>query len=126
MKLDSGYWFTSCPPVFLTGNKAFSDPASGSGSNLCDEDDTTAPAVTIEQPVDGQTITGFLSDQDENVIVLRPIGGQKIVLDRERIQSMENAGVSLMPQGLLAGLENKEIIDFFAYLRSTQPLNIKK
>jgi putative heme-binding domain-containing protein len=75
---------------------------------------------------DGQAITGFLADQDENVIVIRPIGGQKIVLERSKIKGMESAGVSLMPSGLLAGMEKREIVDFFAYLRSTQPLNIKK
>ncbi|MGK0237589.1 MAG: putative membrane-bound dehydrogenase-like protein [Candidatus Pelagisphaera sp.] len=75
--------------------------------------------------VDGQTITGFLADQDDNVIVLRPIGGQKVVLERERIANMESAGGSLMPSGLLADLDDKGIVDFFAYLRSTQPLNVK-
>lgn len=74
---------------------------------------------------DGQTITGFLADQDENVVVIRPIGGQKIVLERSKISAMENAGVSLMPSGLLAGLEDKGIVDIFAYLRSTQPLNVR-
>ena len=77
------------------------------------------------QTKDGQTITGFLADQDDNVIVLRPIGGQKIVLDRERIVKIERAGDSLMPSGLLADLDDKGIVDFFAYLRSTQPLNVK-
>lgn len=74
--------------------------------------------------VDGQTITGFLADQDDNVIVLRPIGGQKVVLERDQIAKMESSGGSLMPGGLLADLDDKGIVDFFAYLRSTQPLNV--
>ena len=30
-----------------------------------------------------------------------------------------------MPSGLLAGLEDKSVVDFFAYLQSTQPLNVR-
>lgn len=74
---------------------------------------------------DGQTVAGFLEDQDDNVIVLRPIGGQKIVLERGAIVSMEAAGASLMPSGLLGGLEDESLVDFFAYLQSTQPLNVR-
>lgn len=74
---------------------------------------------------DGQAVAGFLEDQDDNVIVLRPIGGQKIVLERNEIASMEAAGVSLMPSGLLGDLEDESLVDFFAYLQSTQPLNVR-
>ncbi len=71
---------------------------------------------------DGQTIAGFISDQDEHVVVLRPIAGQPAIIDQANIESMTTAGVSLMPPGLLAQLDNQAIVDLFAYIQSTQPL----
>jgi hypothetical protein len=35
---------------------------------------------------------------------------------------MKAAGLSLMPEGLLDPLNDQQVRDLFAYLRSTQPL----
>lgn len=74
---------------------------------------------------DGQTLAGFIADKDEHVIVLRPVGGQPVVIDQADILSMDAAGVSLMPNGLLNDLSNQELVDLFTYLKSPQPLNLK-
>jgi len=74
---------------------------------------------------DGQLLSGFIVDQDEHVVVLRPAGGQPIVVEQNNIASVEGAGVSLMPPGLLAGMDDQAIADFFAYLQSSQPLNLR-
>lgn len=71
----------------------------------------------------GRVLSGFLADQDLSTVTIRSFDGQNSTLRKEDIQSMESAGVSLMPQGLLEGLSDKEIRDLFAYLRSAQPLN---
>jgi len=71
---------------------------------------------------DGQTLAGFIMDQDEHVIVLRPIGGQPIPIEQSNVESMENAGVSLMPSGLIADLDEASLTNLFAYLQSSQPL----
>ena len=76
----------------------------------------------VVQTRDGQTITGFITDKDEHVVVLRPIGGQPVVLKQGDIKSMEGAGRSLIPSGLLGGLNEAALVDLFAYLRSAQPL----
>ncbi|MCZ6674421.1 MAG: ThuA domain-containing protein [Verrucomicrobia bacterium] len=81
---------------------------------------------TIVRTKDGQTLAGFIADKDEHVLVLRPVGGQPVVIEQSNIQSMEDAGMSLMPSGLMTGLDEKSIIDLFAYLQSPQPLNLKK
>ena len=71
---------------------------------------------------DGRTLSGFLADKDQRVVVLRGIDGMSITLPQEQIQEMKAAGLSLMPEGLLDSLSEQQIRDLFAYLRSTQPL----
>jgi len=46
-------------------------------------------------------INGFLAEQDPQVVVLRGLDGQNVSLPRGQIADMKNAGVSLMPEGLL-------------------------
>lgn len=74
---------------------------------------------------DGQKIVGFLADQDDRIVEIRPVGGQRLIVERSEIVKMESVGGSLMPAGLLAGLDDQAVVDFFAYLQSTQPLNTR-
>ena len=71
---------------------------------------------------DGRTLSGFLADKDDRVIVIRGLDGQNTALPRDQIAEMKSAGMSLMPEGLLDGLNEQQVRDLFAYLRSTQPL----
>jgi len=71
---------------------------------------------------DDRSLNGFLVEQDNHVIVLRCVDGQTVTLDRKEIVEMRPAGMSLMPEGLLEPLQEQEVRDLFAYLRSTQPL----
>jgi putative heme-binding domain-containing protein len=71
---------------------------------------------------DERTLSGFLAEKDERVIVLRGLDGENTVLPRDQIVEMKSAGQSLMPEGMLESLEEQQIRDLFAYLRSTQPL----
>jgi len=75
--------------------------------------------VTTE---DGRILSGFLTDQDQHVIVLRGLDGQGVTLPRKRIKSINAMGRSLMPPGLLAGLTDQQVRDLIAYLRTGQPL----
>lgn len=72
---------------------------------------------------DGRTLSGFLADKDEHVVVLRGFDGQDLTLPRDQIASLQGAGRSLMPDGLLEGLSDAELRDFFAYLRIPQPIS---
>jgi putative heme-binding domain-containing protein len=72
---------------------------------------------------DGRALTGFLADQDAQVIVLRGFNGENTNIPRTDIDEMRNTGTSLMPEGLLKDLTDKQVRDLFAYIRSTQPLN---
>jgi putative heme-binding domain-containing protein len=71
---------------------------------------------------DGRTLSGFLADKDNRVVVLRGLGGENTVIAQDQIEEMKSAGVSLMPEGLLDVLNEQQVRDLFAYLRSTQPL----
>lgn len=72
---------------------------------------------------DGRTLSGFLADRDEHVVILRGFDGQDLTLPREQIAQLTGAGRSLMPDGLIEGLSDKELRDFFAYLRIPQPIS---
>ena len=71
---------------------------------------------------DGRSLSGFLAEQDNRMIVLRGMDNQNVVLSRTDIAELEPAGQSLMPDGLLDGFNDQQTRDLFAYLRSTQPL----
>ncbi|HEY2342683.1 MAG TPA: c-type cytochrome [Chthoniobacteraceae bacterium] len=71
---------------------------------------------------DGRIANGFLVEQDPKTVVLRGLDGQNITLARDEIAEMKSSGVSLMPEGLLNGLNEQQARDFFAYLQSAQPL----
>jgi putative heme-binding domain-containing protein len=76
----------------------------------------------IVRTADGRTLTGFIADQDTNVLVLRGADGQNISLAREEIEDLRATKTSLMPEGQLKAMSEQQIRDLFAYLRSTQPL----
>jgi putative heme-binding domain-containing protein len=71
---------------------------------------------------DGRTLSGFLADKDNRVVVLRGLDGVNQVLAQDQISEMKSTGTSLMPQGLLSALAEQQLRDLFAYLQSAQPL----
>ena len=77
-------------------------------------------AVEVETR-DGRTLAGFLTERDERVTTLRGLDGQDQVLPAAEVLSVRPTGRSLMPEGLLDGLSEGQLRDFFAFLRSSQP-----
>ena len=72
---------------------------------------------------EGRTLSGFLTDQGPQVVVLRGISGEDIRVERRQVESIEPMGRSFMPARLLEGLTDQELRDFFAYLRISQPIS---
>jgi putative heme-binding domain-containing protein len=72
---------------------------------------------------DGRVLSGFLFDQDNQVIVLRGADGQNVTIARDQIDEMTRQQKSLMPEGLLKELTDDQVRDLFAYLQTSQPLN---
>lgn len=71
---------------------------------------------------DERSLTGFLVEQTSEIVVLRGLDGLNTTLNRGSIAELKPSGSSLMPEGLLDGIEDQRVRDLFAYLRSTQPL----
>ncbi len=71
---------------------------------------------------DERSLTGFLVERDARRVVLRTADGQNIAIEQRDIAEMKAAGLSLMPEGLLDAMNDQQVRDLFAYLRSTQPL----
>lgn len=71
---------------------------------------------------DGRTLSGFVTTKDAAVVVLRGLDGQDVSIPREEIRELKPSPASIMPEGLLLGLSDQELRDFFAYLRIPQPI----
>lgn len=69
---------------------------------------------------DGRTYTGNIISQNDRQLSLRVIGQDQLVINKSDIQSQETAAVSIMPEGLLQTLSDKEVLDLVAYLRTSQ------
>ena len=73
--------------------------------------------------VDGRVLNGFLADKDSQVVILRGVDGQNIILKQHEIDEMKVVPQSVMPEGALKALTDQQLRDLFAYLRSSQPVN---
>lgn len=74
------------------------------------------------QTRDGRSLSGFQVDRDNQVTVLRGLDGQDVTITAANIQSVQPMGRSLMPEGMLEGLTEQQLRDFFAYLRISHPI----
>ena len=71
---------------------------------------------------DGRSLSGVLIDQDKNVVVIRGADGKDLSIPRGEIEEMKPSKASIMPEGLLKSMNEQQLRDLFAYLRTTQPL----
>ncbi len=78
-------------------------------------------ATRVVAMSDGRVLSGVLVEEDNNVVVLRGSDGKEITLARNEIDSIRVTPSSIMPEGLLKDLDDQQVRDLFAYLRSTQP-----
>ncbi|MCB1244235.1 MAG: dehydrogenase [Verrucomicrobiales bacterium] len=66
---------------------------------------------------DGRKVMGMVAAQEPQTVTLRDPAGQTTVLNRADLASLEAIPVSLMPEGLLIGMDDQQLRDLFAYLR---------
>ena len=76
----------------------------------------------LVQTKDGRTLSGFMIERDQQILVLRGLEGEDITLRQADIRELQPMGRSLMPEGLLEGLNDQQLRDLFAYLRISQPI----
>lgn len=67
---------------------------------------------------DGRLLQGLIAEQSPQAITLIDAKGDRTTLPRAKIESLEPARASLMPEKLLDTLSNTELRDLFAYLQS--------
>ena len=65
---------------------------------------------------DGQSFDGLIAERGGNQITLVDAAGQRTVIPKDRVAEERALPTSLMPEGLLAGLSDQQLRDFFAYL----------
>ena len=65
----------------------------------------------------GQMLSGMLDSQSVQEVVLRDLGGQKTRLRQADLASLEASPVSIMPEGILAGLSDAAVCHLFAYIQ---------
>ncbi len=76
--------------------------------------------VTINTQ-DGRTFAGTVANEDGKQVTLRMIG-QDVVIAKPDILSRETLPVSMMPEGLLTALDDKQVRDLVAYLKTDHPI----
>jgi putative heme-binding domain-containing protein len=72
---------------------------------------------------DGRILNGFLVERDSQVVILKGIDGQNVLVKQDEIEELRVVPQSVMPEGTLKALTEQQLRDLFAYLRSTQPVN---
>jgi putative heme-binding domain-containing protein len=66
---------------------------------------------------DGQTLMGMLVQQDAGNVVLKDMAGTRHTARTSQVDKLEALPQSLMPEGLLGGMDDAALRDFFAYLQ---------
>ena len=65
---------------------------------------------------DGSVANGILERREGGEIVLRDLAGNRTRIKEEKIATLIASPTSVMPEGLLAGMSDQDLRDFFAYL----------
>lgn len=66
----------------------------------------------------GQVFAGRVLDQSDDVILLGMADGRRVPVNRGELESMQDSGVSLMPEGFEAKLTKDQMADLITFLRS--------
>jgi putative heme-binding domain-containing protein len=77
------------------------------------------PAVFVMR--DGQTHTGMVAFNSADGVILQTGPATTVRLDEKDIVSQREGDQSLMPAGLLDGLQPGDLADLYAYLKELQP-----
>ncbi|MGL5095381.1 MAG: c-type cytochrome, partial [Planctomycetia bacterium] len=76
-------------------------------------------SVTVNT-ADGQTITGLVVGESESTLTLRDANGKDYAIPLKDVDSRKKSLVSLMPENLVAGLTEDELVDLVEYLMTLQ------
>jgi putative heme-binding domain-containing protein len=71
--------------------------------------------------VDGRVLTGLLTENSDEKIVLKIQGGKTETIPRDEIEEAKQSELSLMPEGLEKQMTAEELADLFALLTLEKP-----
>ena len=72
-------------------------------------------AYTVETK-DGQAFTGFIAKDDASGLTLKMIGGAEQTIPRNQIKGSTSSGISLMPEGIEAGMDVQAMADLLTFI----------
>ena len=72
-------------------------------------------AYTVETK-DGQSLTGFITKDDASGLTLKMIGGAEQTIPRNQIKGSSSSGLSLMPEGIEAGMDVQSMADLLTFI----------
>lgn len=72
---------------------------------------------------DGRVVNGYLAEESAGSVMIGSVTNDRTTISRDNIASLEDSGVSLMPEGLLNTLDPQQLRDLFAYLQTDTPLS---
>ena len=72
---------------------------------------------------DGLVLNGLLDDQTPTTITLRSAKNEPTLLNRDDIDVLKAVDVSLMPEGVIEKMSDKDVRNLFAYLTRRTPLS---
>jgi putative heme-binding domain-containing protein len=67
--------------------------------------------------VDGRVLTGLIAEQTPGGVTLLRAGNERTTVARDRIESLEESPVSLMPENLLKDVKPQDLRDLFGFLQ---------
>lgn len=92
-------------------------------SNVFDPSLVIGAAYQARQVVtdEGRVLTGLVTEENEQRVVLKIQGGKVETIARDEIEEMTVSPLSLMPEGLEKQILTEELADLFAYLVLDRP-----
>ena len=80
--------------------------------------------VTLVRTKDGRVVSGIAQEGDHAVKVVSETG--TVVVPHGDIDKQKRSDLSMMPDGLIHGLSDKDVVDLVAYLRTTNQVPLPR
>ncbi|PXX22825.1 PVC-type heme-binding CxxCH protein [Arenibacter sp. ARW7G5Y1] len=82
------------------------------------QDDYKLVVITTQN---GRTYSGNIIGENDRNITLRVVGQDPVIINKSQILTKDISEKSMMPEGLLNNLTDKEVLDLIAYLKKLEP-----
>jgi putative heme-binding domain-containing protein len=92
-------------------------------SNVLDPSLVIGPGyqATTVATIDGRVLTGLLTEDGKDRVVLKIQGGKVETIPRSQVDEMKTSALSLMPEEIEKQFSRQEIVDLFAFLSLDKP-----